>query len=519
MIFGPDVSDFQGVVDWAAVRASGRLFGFTKATEGRTFVAETFGANRTGMAAAGMVLRGIYHFARPDRNSAANEATHFLTTTGSLDSGEVAVLDLESGNIGHAETGAWALAWLEAVEKATGRTPWVYSYASFLADFDTSALTRFPLWIAGYGPNDGQVPEKKYRPGTDRWPRAIVWQYTSAASVPGVAGQCDDNLFEGTAVELAALAAGSVRDAPVIPTPVVLQALVILQEELLDSAHPELARRFRAGCRRFGGEVRVNSVLRDSALQRVFFDCAAAKKKTGRCPPGCERSNCAPANPPGTSNHEPHGAIQKSLAIDAEPVDGNWPDFQAALRAEGLLFPISTEDWHVQCQETPAASYEAGSEDRLPAAPSEEDALFSPSPIRCLHLIAAQSGLLLTSAGDTHGSPVTQEPANGSLNQRWQIVGHDDGTVSYVNRAGDLALDRPDYKTDPGTMLQVARTEYNAAQRWQPDELKDGRWRLWAPGTNRCLDVSDGSKDPGAALQLWTGNDQPWQSFGYAFTI
>ncbi len=209
MIFGPDVSDFQGTVDWPAVRAAGRLFGLAKATEGQTFVAETFTANRQGMADAGLILRGIYHFARPDRNGAQAEAEHFLATIGGLLPGEVAVLDIEVGNIGLDETGAWALAWLEAVEAATGRTPWVYSYAPFLAEMATASLTRFPLWIAGYGLNNGEVPSEAFRPGTDRWDRAVLWQYTSEATVPGVTGRCDDNVFEGTETELAALAAGS----------------------------------------------------------------------------------------------------------------------------------------------------------------------------------------------------------------------------------------------------------------------------------------------------------------------
>lgn len=151
--------------------------------------------------------------------------------------------------------------------------------------------------------------------------------------------------------------------------------------------------------------------------------------------------------------------------------------------------------------------------------PSKEDQLFSPSPITAAHITAAHSGLLLTSDSDKHGAGVRQEKANGSLNQRWQMVGHEDGTVSYVNRAGDLALDRPDYSTEAGTFLQVARTEYNAAQRWAVEEMPDGRKRLWAPGTNRCLDIPSGSKDPGVGLHLWFGNDERWQSFDFAFTV
>ena len=94
-IHGIDVSSWQGPVDWGAVRRTGRLFAFAKATEGKTFVDSTFVTNRRAMAGAGLVLRGLYHFARPDRNSAAEEADHFLRTVGPLAAGEVAVLDLE----------------------------------------------------------------------------------------------------------------------------------------------------------------------------------------------------------------------------------------------------------------------------------------------------------------------------------------------------------------------------------------------------------------------------------------
>lgn len=472
MIFGPDVSDFQADVDWAAVRASGRLFGFTKATEGRTFVAATLTANRQGMAAAGLVLRGLYHFARPDRNPAAAEADHFLSTVGQLGAGEIAVLDLETGNIGHAETGAWALAWLERVEAATGRTPWLYSYGPFLAAFDTSRLTRFPLWIAGYGANDGKVPPDRLRPDTDRWGRAVIWQYTSAASVPGVRGQCDDNLFEGSAAELQSLAGGKTPEAPVAG---------------LDHLHPVFAARVANACR--NRATSVYSGARSTERQRQLYNDFLAGKGN-------------PANPPGTSWHEYGPGMAggpDALAVDfAEPYPHGEP---------GLCFPVAGEPWHAQPSEITESRRVAGAEKRLPAgttpAPSEEDQMFSPSPVRTVHLVAAHSGLLLTSSAAEHQAGVIQRKADGSLNQRWEVWGHDDGTASFVNRAGGFALDRPDYSTEPGTLLQVARNEFNGAQRWALDETQPHVARLWAPGTNRCIDVRMRSEDEGAGAQLW----------------
>ncbi len=197
---GIDVSSWQGTVDWGAVRRSGRLFAFAKATEGQTFVDSTFAANRVGMATAGMTVRGFYHFARPDRNSAAAEAAHFIRTVGALGPGEVPVLDLEVAP--GPEVGDWAAEWLGRVHQATGRVPVLYSYQSYLYSIPTSRLTSYPLWVAAWGDNNGLVPTTQ--PKTDRWSRWTFWQYTSNARVPGVSTEVDDNVFAGTVAELAA---------------------------------------------------------------------------------------------------------------------------------------------------------------------------------------------------------------------------------------------------------------------------------------------------------------------------
>jgi lysozyme len=208
-IHGVDVSAWQGPVDWHAVRGTGRLFAFAKATEGATFVDRTFAENRVEMAAAGLVLRGFYHFARPDRNSAAAEAAHFLRTVGPLGPGEVAVLDLEVAP--GPGVGDWAAEWLGLVAQATGRPPILYSYQSYLYSVPTSRLTSYPLWVAAWGANDGTIPGSL--PRTDRWSRWTFWQYTSNATVAGVTGRVDDSVFAGTAAELAAYG-GTVPTAP-----------------------------------------------------------------------------------------------------------------------------------------------------------------------------------------------------------------------------------------------------------------------------------------------------------------
>ena len=221
-IHGVDVSAWQGQVDWWAVRQTGRLFAFAKATEGQTFVDRTFAANRTGMALSGMALRGFYHFARPDRNSAAAEAAHFLRTVGPLGPGEVPVLDLEVA--AGPGIGDWAAEWLALVAQGTGRTPILYSYQSYLYSVPTARLTGYPLWIAAWGNNDGSIPASP--PKTDRWSRWTWWQYTSNATVPGVDGRVDDSVFAGSAAELAAYGGLPVTPPPPDPLGDLLRGLL-----------------------------------------------------------------------------------------------------------------------------------------------------------------------------------------------------------------------------------------------------------------------------------------------------
>lgn len=208
---GVDVSAWQGRVDWGTVQRSGRTFAFAKATEGATFIDGGFAANRAAMGQAGLVLRGFYHFARPDRNTAAVEAAHFLRTVGSLGPGEVAVLDIEEASQ-MPGVGDWAAEWLARVHQATGRLPLIYSYQSYLSEIPTSRLTTYPLWVAAWGDDNGQVPA--VQPATDRWSRWTFWQYTSKARVPGISTEADADLFSGTPAELAALGGAAAPPPP-----------------------------------------------------------------------------------------------------------------------------------------------------------------------------------------------------------------------------------------------------------------------------------------------------------------
>ncbi|CAE6500562.1 unnamed protein product, partial [Rhizoctonia solani] len=74
---GIDVSGHQKNVDWGAQKKAGVKFAYVKATEGTSYRSPYFTQQYDGSYRIGMV-RGAYHFARPDRASGAAQANYFL---------------------------------------------------------------------------------------------------------------------------------------------------------------------------------------------------------------------------------------------------------------------------------------------------------------------------------------------------------------------------------------------------------------------------------------------------------
>ncbi|MBO9999940.1 MAG: peptidoglycan-binding protein [Cyanobacteria bacterium SID2] len=192
---GIDVSDYQGSVNWIAVANSGISFAVTKATEGATFVADSFSRNWSGIKAAGLV-RGAYHFFRP-RSNALAQADRFLDIV-KLETGDLPpVLDIETDDgVDAASLAARMQTWLDRVEQVTQRRPIIYTYPGFWERLGNwQQFSDYPLWIAHY-----TTASSPWVPGG--WRTWTLWQYTDTGSVNGVPGGVDVNGFntakEGT---------------------------------------------------------------------------------------------------------------------------------------------------------------------------------------------------------------------------------------------------------------------------------------------------------------------------------
>ena len=201
---GIDVSHFNGSIEWPTAYDAGEAFAYIKASDGAETDDAYFIDSWHGSGAA-KLLRGAYHFFRPEQDAAA-QAHNFLArltaANGSptLKPGDLpAALDVEVlGGQTAATIIAGMTTWLAAVEAATGRTPLIYTYANFWIHSvgHVAAFSRYPLWIARYG-------AAPVTPAT--WPRWTMWQF-STQQVAWHQGAMDSNAFHGDLNSLRALA-------------------------------------------------------------------------------------------------------------------------------------------------------------------------------------------------------------------------------------------------------------------------------------------------------------------------
>lgn len=206
---GLDVSHYQGSIDWNAVAAKGAKFVYIKATEGTGYRDPQFGANYNGSYQAGLI-RGAYHYGRPDSSGGAKQADYFIANGGGWsDDGKTlpGTLDIEYGTDGEggtcygkseADMAGWIKAFSDEYNAKTGRYPMIYTSANWWSQCvgtsgDFSATN--PLWVARYSSSVGELPYG--------WDVHTIWQFDNSGTFPG-----DQDKFNGDYSRVQALAKG-----------------------------------------------------------------------------------------------------------------------------------------------------------------------------------------------------------------------------------------------------------------------------------------------------------------------
>ncbi|MEU2064496.1 lysozyme [Streptomyces sp. NPDC013455] len=206
---GHDVSSHQERVDWPEARAGGARFVYVKATESTDYRNPYFSGQYRGAREAGLI-RGAYHFARPDRSSGARQAAYFLRHGGGWRADGWTLppaLDIEYNpyseehvcyGLDKERMVRWIRSFGDEVERETGRRPVIYTTTEWWRQCtgDGRAFSSHPLWLARHG---------AARPGAlpGGWRDWTFWQYGVKGGLPG-----DQNLFNGSAARLRAFARG-----------------------------------------------------------------------------------------------------------------------------------------------------------------------------------------------------------------------------------------------------------------------------------------------------------------------
>jgi len=159
--------------------------------------------------AEGLVV-GSYHYAQPgnmDENTITDAKLQAQRAVEQAEGAKVGdlplTLDMEELPCGWTiqRLAKWTSAFLIEAEAITGRTPILYTNSTFigrLQDAGASDLSRYPLWLAKWGPKLGTDP-KENRIWNNDW---LIWQFTADGKISAVPSSTTDlNVFKGTQEE------------------------------------------------------------------------------------------------------------------------------------------------------------------------------------------------------------------------------------------------------------------------------------------------------------------------------
>lgn len=192
---GIDVSQWQGVIDWAAVKASGIEFAMIRAGYGQNNIDPRWKRNADECTRLGIPF-GVYWFSYAlNVDMARREAQYCIQAIKPYNLDYPVAFDFEYDSVETAQdAGVYVTkelasditrAFCEEI-RAAGYTPIVYANPDYLSRyFDAGIASRYDIWLA-------QWP---YTPDLNNPPRDCdMWQYSSSGSVNGITGRVDMNV-------------------------------------------------------------------------------------------------------------------------------------------------------------------------------------------------------------------------------------------------------------------------------------------------------------------------------------
>jgi LysM repeat protein len=220
--FGIDVSQWNNVTDWNAVRGNNISYTSVKLTQGDYYFSPTCAAQVDGARGAG-IAPGGYHFGDPGPGVGANVDTFagMAAKLNVLGAGSfLPMLDIEDSPTDHIHwdpgtANGFVADWIRLLREATG-VGRVAVYASLSTWRNTLRPDEWAdgdvvIWLALFNGAPGDT-------GGYNHPRLALHQHSDEGVVPGVAGPVDRDVTVG-AFTLADLTLGGAGPVPPPPPP------------------------------------------------------------------------------------------------------------------------------------------------------------------------------------------------------------------------------------------------------------------------------------------------------------
>ncbi len=191
-IKGIDVSAWQGVINWKTVADYGMGFAILRITEQGNKVDSQFENNYEGCTNYSIPV-GVYKYSYAKTVAQAQtEAEAVLKVLNGREIQFPVFYDLEwseQRSLGKTAVEKIAVAFLDKIQ-AAGYKAGIYCNVDWYNNVLTDALKKYDFWIARYPANDDGWLQERLRPSV-----GVGWQYSSKATIPGISGYVDRDVF------------------------------------------------------------------------------------------------------------------------------------------------------------------------------------------------------------------------------------------------------------------------------------------------------------------------------------
>ena len=186
---GIDVSVYQGEIDFEEVRRSGIKVVYIRAGYGIGEVDEYFRRNAEEAKKAGLRFGFYFYVTARTPYEAELQGRYFASLISDTGYDCRPAMDFEEySGLSHTEIRNIGLSFIRALEDRTRHLPLLYTDAYAASLIWGSDFSRYPLWVADYGPTEPDVTG-------DTWKSWAGFQYSDAGRVSGIGDAVDLDKF------------------------------------------------------------------------------------------------------------------------------------------------------------------------------------------------------------------------------------------------------------------------------------------------------------------------------------